>query len=371
MHTSAMHTNAMHIAIGTRKGLWTAVGGTSEAGATWEVSRPIKDMAEFASVAWLPQAGGNPRLIVGARSWFWGPTTLMSDDFGATWTEPEAGAITFPADTGAALERVWTMTPDPVEESVVWAGGEPHSLWRSADRGTSFEFVRGLWDHPHRPEWGPGAGGPAVHVICRRPDGSTVLAMSSGGVYRSADGLTGWEAANRGIRADFMPEGEQYPEFNQCVHRLAVDGANPQRLYVQNHGGVYRSDDSGDSWMEITAGLPASEFGFVVLAHPTKGDTIWVIPILAETMLPAQGQLRVWKSEDAGQTWAAQGDGLPDNFYAAVLRDAAHVIPYGDDAALVFGTRNGHVYASLDGGATFDEVARDLPDVLSVRLIDA
>ena len=355
----------MRIAIGTRKGLWTAEGGSDG----WTVSQPLKDMAEFASVAWSPRGDGDsPRLLAGARSWFWGPTVIASDDLGETWSEKESAPIAFPADTGTALERVWTIEPDPDEAKVVWAGAEPHSLWRSADNGASFELVRGLWDHPHRTEWGPGAGGPAVHVIRRRPDGSTVLAMSSGGVYRSEDGLTGWQAANRGIRAEFMPEGEQYPDFNQCVHRLAVDGADPQRLYVQNHGGVYRSDDSGGSWTEISAGLPESEFGFVVLAHPTRGDTIWTIPIRAETMLPADGELRVWRSDDAGESWRAQAVGLPDDFYAAVLRDAAHVVPYDGDAALAFGTRNGHVFVSLDGGESFTEVARDLPDVLSLRL---
>lgn len=354
----------MRIAIGTRKGLWTAVLTDGN----WQVGQPLQDMAEFASVAWVPREHGTPRLIAGARSWFWGPTVLMSDDDGATWTEPAAGAIVFPSDAGAALERVWTLEPDPNAADVVWAGGEPHSLWRSDDGGESFELVRGLWDHSHRAEWGPGAGGPAVHCVRRRPDGSSVIAMSSGGVYRSADGMTEWSPANRGIRADFMPEGEQYPEFGQCVHRLAVDGADPTRLYVQNHGGVWRSDDSGDSWREISAGLPESEFGFVVLAHPTRGDVLWVIPIRAETMLPADGELRVWKSVDGGESWSPSGDGLPDDFYAAVLRDAAHVVPYGDDAALAFGTRNGHVYVSLDGGATFAQVAQDLPDVLSVRI---
>ena len=352
----------MRIAIGTRKGLWLAEGTQGD----WQVSQPLRDMAEFASVAWLPRGDAQPRLLVGARSWFWGPTVMMSDDGGATWTEPASGAIAFPPDAGAALERVWTIEPDPFDSDVVWAGGEPHSLWRSADGGVTFELNRALWEHPHRPDWMGGAGGPALHNVHRRADGSTLVAMTGSGVYRSADGLTGWEPANRGISAVFMPDED--PEYGQCVHRLAVDGADPTRLYVQNHGGVFRSDDSGDHWTEISAGLPESEFGFVVLAHPSKGGVAWVIPIRAETMLPADGELRVWKTEDAGLTWTANASGLPDDFYAAVLRDAAHVIPYRDDAALAFGTRNGSVFASLDGGATFTEIARDLPDVLSLRI---
>lgn len=353
----------MRIAIGTRKGLWTAESGSSG----WEVSQPLKDMAEFASVAWVPRGEARaPRLLAGARSWFWGPRVIASDDLGQTWSEKELAPIAFPADTGAALERVWTLEADPFSPGIVWAGAEPHSLWRSTDDGASFELVRGLWDHPHRREWLPGAGGPSVHNIHRRADGSTLVAMTGGGVYRSADGLTDWVPANRGISADFLPDPD--PEYLQCVHRLAVDPVDPDRLYVQNHGDVFRSDNSGDSWAKISAGLPESEFGFVVLAHPTIGDTIWVIPILAETMLPADGKLRVWRSDDAGDTWRAQGTGLPDDFYAAVLRDAAHVVAYGDEAALAFGTRNGHVFISLDGGESFTEVARNLPDVLSVRV---
>lgn len=274
--------------------------------------------------------------------------------------------VRFPPDIDAAVERVWTLEPDPREAGVVWAGVEPHSLWRSADAGETFELNRALWDHPHRTHWMAGAGGPAVHNVHRRPDGSTYVAMTGAGVYRSATGTTDWEPANRGISASFMPDPD--PEFGQCVHRLAIDGVNPDRMYVQNHGGVFRTDDAGDTWTEISAGLPESEFGFVVLAHPMRSGTLWVIPITAETMLPADGRLRVWKSENAGVTWQPNATGLPDDFFAAVLRDAAHVIPYGDDVAMAFGTRNGSVFMSLDGGTSFSLVASGLPDVLSLRI---
>jgi hypothetical protein len=352
----------MRIAIGTRKGLWTARG--DEGG--WSVSQPIRAMAEFSSVAWMPRGDGQvPRLLTGARSWFWGPSVLTSDDDGATWSEPESGAIAFPEGAGAAVERIWNLTPDPREPDVVWAGCEPHSLWRSSDGGAHFELNSALWAHPHRPEWRPGAGGAAIHTIVPREDGSLVVAMSTGGVYRSADSDSDWVPANRGIRVDFQPE--EYPEFNQCVHRIAVDAADERRIYAQNHGGVYRSDDSGDHWASITDGLP-KDFGFVVLAHPTRGGTAWVVPIDAETMFPPDGSLRLWRTDDAGGSWAEVGDGLPDDHYASVLRDAAHVIAHDDDAAIAFGTRNGCVFASLDGGTTFTQVVSGLPDVLSVRI---
>ncbi len=151
------------------------------------------------------------------------------------------------------------------------------------------------------------------------------------------------------------------------MHRIAVDAVDENRLVAQNHGGVYHSADSGDSWRPIMAGLPA-DFGFVVLAHPTQGDTVWVIPIDAETMFPPEGRLRLWRTDDAGLTWSEVGEGLPSGHYASVLRDAAHVIDSDGEAAIAFGTRNGCVFVSQDSGATFVEVASGLPDVLSVRL---
>lgn len=352
----------MRIAIGTRKGLWTAIG--DEQG--WNVSQPLRDMAEFASVAWMPRGEGQPpRLLVGARSWFWGPTVMMSDDDGLTFTEPEAGSIAFPESIGAAIERVWNLTPDSRTEGVVWAGCEPHSLWRSADGGVHFELNTPLWDHPHRPEWNPGAGGAAIHTIVPRRDGSLLVAMSTGGVYRSADSDGGWVPANRGIRVDFQPE--EYPEFNQCVHRIAVDAVDQSRVFAQNHGGVYFSADSGDSWKPIMDGLPV-DFGFVMLTHPTVSGIAWVLPIDPETMFPPEGRLRLWRTEDSGGSWSEVGDGLPDGDFASVMRDAAHVIEHDGDAAIAFGTRNGSVFASLDGGRWFTEVASRLPDVLSVRI---
>jgi photosystem II stability/assembly factor-like uncharacterized protein len=164
---------------------------------------------------------------------------------------------------------------------------------------------------------------------------------------------------------DFQPE--EYPEFGQCVHRIAVDSTDENRVYAQNHGGVFRSEDAGDHWESIAEGLP-KDFGFVVLAHPSQGRTAWVIPIDPETMFPPEGRLRLWRTDDAGDTWTEVGDGLPDGHYASVMRDAAHVIAHDGDAAIAFGTRNGRVFASLDGGDSFTEVASGLPDVLSVRI---
>ena len=359
------------IAIGTRKGLWLAHGG--EPGQGWRMDGPHFLMNEVPSVAFGPPAAAErpPRLLIGVRSEHWGPTVARSDDLGTSWQETDQGSIRFPADTGAALARVWQLHPDPDRAGVVWAGCEPTSLWRSEDGGETFGLVRGLWDHPHRPSWAPGFGGAAVHtvVLDRADPGRVLVAMSTGGVYRSVDAGQSWGPSNSGISAYFLPD--PLPEFGQCVHKVAVDAAGLPRLYLQNHHGVYRSDDGGDSWQSIAEGLP-SDFGFVMLAHPTRPGTVWVVPLEADARrVPPTGRLRVHRSRDGGRTWTEVGQGLPDSAYTVVLRDAASVLAptTGDDgpATLVLGTRDGCVFVSQDDGETFALAADHLPDVLSVR----
>ena len=349
------------LAIGTRKGLWLA---TSDDRRTWSLSPPHFLMTEVPSIG-IDTREGRTRLMLGIRSEHFGPTVVHSDDLGASWTEPPGGAIRFPADSGAAVERIWQLRPDSADRpGVVWAGCEPISVWRSTDGGEHFELCRGLWDHPHRPDWGAGAGGSAAHTVVPGPDGTVHVAMSTGGVYRSRDGGVSWTARNSGISAYFMPGPE--PEFGQCVHKIARDAAVPTRLYAQNHHGVYRTDDDADSWTSIADGLP-SDFGFVVLTHPSRAATAWVVPLVADSeRIPPGGELAVHRTDDAGETWRRFGDGLPTGDFNAVLRDAA-AVDDADPVGVYVGTRGGDVYASDDEGETFSQVADHLPDVLCVR----
>jgi hypothetical protein len=351
------------LAIGTRKGLWLARSDDDRR--TWSLDGPHHLAQEVAAVA-VDTRGGRVRLLAGVLSDHWGPTLALSDDLGATWQETGTGAISFPADTGAALARVWQLRPDTADRAgVVWAGCEPHSLWRSEDGGRHFELVRGLWDHPHRAQWSPGAGGGAVHTVLPDPDSERVLvAMSAGGVYASDDGATGWAPLNKGISAYFLPDPQ--PEFGQCVHKVAADAGDPRRLYAQNHHGVHRSDDGGGSWTSIADGLP-SDFGFPVLASPRTPGTAWVVPMVADAQrVPPGGRLRVHRTRDAGGSWTEVGAGLPDACWSTVLRDAA-CVDDADPTGLYLGTRDGCVYASTDDGDTFSLVADHLPDVLGIR----
>ena len=351
------------LAIGTRKGLWLA--RSDDERRTWTLSEPHLLAQEVAAVS-IDTRRPQPRVLAGIQYGHWGPTVMWSDDLGASWQETDHGAIRFPEGEDAALARVWQLRPDTTERAdVVWAGCEPHSLWRSTDGGCSFELVRGLWDHPHRKTWEPGGGGGAVHTVLPDPASERVtVAMSTGGVYVSEDGGTGWEPRNRGITASFLP-GE-LPEYGQCVHKVAVDASGPDRLYAQNHFGVFRSDDAGGTWTSIADGLPA-DFGFPIVSSPHAPGTVWVIPLVADMQrVPPDGRLRVHRTRDAGETWTELGTGLPDGNWSAVMRDAFCADDH-DSTGLYFGTRDGCVYASADEGDTFTLVADHLPDVLTVR----
>ncbi|MGW1839084.1 WD40/YVTN/BNR-like repeat-containing protein [Streptomyces sp. BBFR2] len=351
------------LAVGTRKGLFV---GRRRHGA-WELSGPHFPAQAVYSIG-IDTRRETPRLLAGADSAHWGPSVFHSDDLGETWHEPARPAVKYPEYTGTSLERVWQLHPaGPAAPDVVYAGTEPGGLFRSEDRGETFEMVRPLWEHPSRERWVPGGGGLAVHTVVTDPrDADAVtVAVSAAGVFRTTDGGASWEPSNTGVKVSFLPE--EYPEFGQCVHKIAQDAANRDRLYLQNHWGVYRSDDAGARWTDIGAGLP-TDFGFAVAAHPHRADTAYLFPITADIdRVPAGHRCRVYRTSDAGASWEPLSRGLPEeDHYGTVLRDAL-CVDDSDPAGVYFGNRNGELYASADDGESWQQLASHLPDVLCVR----
>ncbi len=351
--------------LGTRKGLWMARSDDNRR--EWSVEGPHFLMNDVYGTA-IDRRDGRTRLLVGTMSSHFGPQVFRSDDLGETWDETPNGAIRFPEDTGASLARIWQLAPAPESQpGVVYAGTEPSALFKSTDGGESFTMMRSLWDHPHREQWGAGFGGQAIHTILPHPvdPQQITVAMSTGGVYRTSDGGQTWDPANVGVKAYFFPD--PWPEFGQCVHKVAMHPSRPDRMYLQNHHGVYRTDDGATSWQSIADGLP-SDFGFPMVVDPADPDTIFVFPLVADGQrIPPDGKARVWRSRDGGDSWDELTKGLPTNgFYAAVMRDAM-CTDGADPTGVYFGTRDGCVFASTDGGDSWNEIIAHLPDVMCVR----
>jgi photosystem II stability/assembly factor-like uncharacterized protein len=350
----------VRLLVGTTKGLFVL-------DSSGELRQPIANGASVPSVGFDSR---NRRMLAGKTSFFWGTGIVTSDDLGKTWTEPEQPNLKFPSDVDASIKQAWQITPaTAAEPDVVYVGVEPAALFRSTDGGQTFELVRGLWDHPHRPTWQPGGGGLCLHtiVVDERDANQLTVAISTGGVYRSEDAGKTWRASNKGIRADFMPEDQRFPEYGQCVHKVARDVGDPDRLFLQNHGGIYRSDDNGATWNDIGSGVP-SDFGFPIVAHPRRPGTAFVIPNgSAFNRWTPEAKCRVYRTSDCGASWEGLTHGLPQkDAYITVLRDA-FTADAADPAGLYFGTRSGELYASTDDGDSWDLLAEHLPPVLMVR----
>jgi photosystem II stability/assembly factor-like uncharacterized protein len=363
-HVSATSGDAL-VLVGTMKGVFVLRSNASRR--RWDVGGPYFAGNAVYALAYDGR-DGRRRIWAGSGSEHWGPTLSSSDDFGRTWNTPEAARVRFPEDTGAAVKRIWQVRPGRADEpGTIYCGVEPAALFQSRDGGESWSLVRGLYDHPHRPRWQPGGGGLCLHTIV--PDAANrrrlFVAISTGGVYRSDDDGDTWQPRNVGVRAEFLPD--KYPEFGQCVHKIAQHPARPERLYLQNHWGLYRSDDGGDSWQDMARGVP-SDFGFPMVVHPHDPETAYIVPLESdEFRCTPEGRLRVYRTRDGGRSWEALTRGLPQkNALETVLRDALDA----DDmnpAGIYVGTRSGQLWCSPNGGAAWLLALSGLPPIVCVK----
>jgi photosystem II stability/assembly factor-like uncharacterized protein len=345
---------------GTKKGLF--VLRSDEGRGRWEVEGPY---LEGWSVYHALRDARDGTLHACTNHEVYGATVHRSNDLGETWERAEE--LGLPEESGLKLERTWHVEPGPADEPrTLWLGAAPGVLLRSDDGGATWQVNEGLLTHPTRERWNPGAGGMCCHSIQLDPSdaGHAHIAISAAGVFRTDDGGGSWTPANSGTAADFLPD--PYPELGQCVHKLLRAPGSP-RLWQQNHCGVYRSDDDGDSWERLDGnGLP-SGFGFGLALHPHDPDTAFVIPMWSgESRVTCDGRLGVYKTTDGGASWELSMTGLPDPAWAVVLREGMTsdaLDPFGT----YLGTQSGSVYASLDEGGTWREIAAQLPPVLSVE----
>ena len=351
--------------VGTMKGAF--VLRSNAARTRWEVGGPYFPGQSVYAMAYDGRAGRR-RLWAGTGSMHWGAVLCTSDDFGRTWTNPESANVKFPTETGATLRQIWKIRPGRASEpETLYCGVEPAALFETRDGGEHWVLNRGLYDHPHRAQWQPGGGGLCLHTIL--PDPATrdrlMVAISTGGFYRSDDGGRTWAPRNQGVRADFLPD--KHPEFGQCVHKVVLHPSKPQRLFLQNHWGLYRSDDGGDSWQDIARGVP-SDFGFCMVMHPHDPETVYILPLESDQFrCTPEGKLRVYRTRDAGGSWEALTRGLPQkDALETVLRDAMSTDEM-NPAGIYFGTRSGQLWGSANGGTSWARILGGLPPVVSVE----
>lgn len=348
--------------VATKKGLFVLQGdarGQFEQTARAFAGEPV----EYAMRD--PRTG---RLLASVTSAFHGPRIWYADDPAGEWSE--AAGVALPKGGDAALERIWVIVAGE-EDGTLYAGGDPGVLFESHDAGATWELNRGLWEHPTRASWQPGGGGLCLHSIVPWPGDADRLAVavSASGVWLTEDRGQTWRRGNAGLVPRYLPEESREDATQLCVHNLQRAPLRPERMFMQFHGGVYRSDDAGETWTDIAAGLP-SDFGFPMMVDPTDPDSAYVIPLMADfDRVTPDGRVRVYETRDAGASWAARGDGLPQQeAYLTVLR-LAFTRAGEDPVQLYFGATSGDVFGSGDAGSSWFEAATRLPPVYSVTAL--
>lgn len=340
------------IAVGTEKGayLLTASNGG------WTVEGPVFPGWKVTAFGTAPD--GTHLAAVGS-SWF-GVGVHRSADL-VDWAQTDSPP-TWPEDSGRKMEQIWTFH---AHDGRLWAGVAQAGLFSSDDGGFTWDPVESLNEHRTRGEWHPGAGGLCAHRILSGEE-SMWVGISAVGVFRSDDGGATWVPKNDGIPSVDTAEGGERPEVGYCVHGLAQDPDAPERMWRQDHMGVFRSGDGGDTWERIENGLPAG-FGFVIWRHPVSGR-LFVIPLHSDqNRVPVDGRLRVYASDDDGDTWQVAGTGWPEAAqFTGVLRGAFD----GDGSGtFCFGTSGGKLWLTEDSGETWRELEPSFPRIAAVRIV--
>jgi BNR/Asp-box repeat len=366
--------SGVRVLVGTKKGAFilTADGKRQN----WNVEGPFFEGWEMYHVKGSPV---DPNRIYASQSTGWfGQIVQRSDDGGKTW-ETVNNEFAYDGVPGThqwydgtphpwEFARVWHFEPSLRDADTVLAGVEDAALFRSTDAANSWRELSGLRKTGTGPSWQPGAGGMAVHTIIESPEDPNRLyiAISAAGVFRSDDGGATWAQKNKGLLSEGIPQEDA--EVGHCVHRIAIHPSRPDTLFMQKHWDVMRSDNAGDSWVEVSGNLP-TDFGFAIDVHAHEPETVYVVPITSDSVhYPPDGKLRVYRSRTGGHEWEELAKGLPaEHCYVDVLRDAMAVDTL-DECGVYFGTTGGQVFASANGGDSWMPIVTSLPSVLSVEV---
>lgn len=350
--------------VGTVKGVFLFHG--DERRISWRLTGPHLGWEVFA----LCGDAQRGRILAGTVSWEHGASIRISDDLGATWRGVKRDPKLAKSAKGvkAELKHIWQIVPGHPSQPGTWyAGVDDAALFVSRDDGDTWRELTGLTRHPSRPRWTPGFGGLCLHsIVVDAVDANRIwVGISSAGIFRSDDGGETWTRRNEGLH-NVAPGFLKDDDMGRCVHKLVADPRRPGVLHLQYHGGVFTSDDAGDSWRRISAGLP-HDFGFP-MAATTRGD-LFVVPLLADdNRVVPDGALKVWRNRNGGRAWRALTKGLPQKgHFVGVLRDAmaADTLTPG---GIYMGTTGGELFYSRDDGDSWERLPGSFPRITSVKV---
>jgi hypothetical protein len=368
----------VRVLVGTRKGAYVVESDLARK--KWKLASKFETGYEVFHLAADPRHPGDVYACV--NSWLWGPALYRSRDYGKKWDEigtpmlaaksgrkprfdpdnPEAPPPTYP------VANLWHLEPGHASQpDTLFMGLDPYSLHRSDDLGATWEPVSGLNDHPTKDKWNPGNGGPCLHTILVDPTRPNRLyaGISAAGLFRTDDGGKNWALANQGVETPFNPE--KFPAVGQCVHKVAMDSAKPEVLYRQDHGGIYVSHNSGESWDRIGKSLD-DDFGFGVTSAPTLPGRAFFVPLNSENRMTMHGGFQVYEWSEASKSWKALMP--PSRFpgdYAThregVASDAL------DPAGIYVGTTTGQIFLSPDAGKNWSQMPIQFPAIHSISVV--
>lgn len=363
-----MATAAQTLWVGTRKGLF-AVRRDSR---SWHIGQPQFAGEPVSQFLLNPHDGA---AYAALRLGHFGVKLWKSADGGANWQE-----VTAPAFPVKPAEGPWKDDPTPwtvdlvwgLESSAdgrLWAGCLPAGLFVSRDQAASWQLVESLWDRPERREWfGGGYDHAGIHTILVDPrdPAHLTLAISCGGIWQTRDSGSTWTNTSAGMIADFMPPERREDPNIQDPHRVDQCRAQPDVLWCQHHGGIFRSVDGGHRWQPVPHPQP-SAFGFGVAAHPRDPQRAWFVPAHsdAQRMAPG-GSMVVTQTRDGGASFCESREGLPQqDAYHLIYR---HALVVSDDGeTLAMGSTTGGLWISEDAAASWRCVSRDLPPIAVLR----
>jgi photosystem II stability/assembly factor-like uncharacterized protein len=363
---------AVELLIGTRKGAWRL---KSDAGrGDWAVEGPLflgQIINHFVRDPRDPEV-----LLMAASTGHLGPTILRSTDGGKSWTEAKSPPAFPKSDPGArAVHHTFWLEPGHASEpGVWWAGTSPPALFRSQDGGDTWAGVTGLNEHPDALKWfPPEAGTPDGAILNQivvdpRDARHMYLATCSAGVLETKDQGETWRFLNKNVECGFLPD--PFPEYGQDSHYIALSPTDPDRIWQQNHCGIYRVDRPSDDWTRIGNNMPkeVGDIGFTVVPHARDRNTAWVWPMDGTDVWPRTspgGRPAAYRTRDAGESWERQDGGLPQEQGWFTVKRQAFCADRHDPMGLYIGTTGGEVWMSEEGEG-WRQILAHLPEIYSV-----